>query len=371
MSAKAKVYFADMRASHGKNLLEKVETLCDKIGIKDLIAPNDLVAIKIHFGEHGNTGFIRPQFARRVVNKIKAAGGKPFLTDANTLYVGSRSNSVDHLQTAIEHGFGYSVVDAPLVIADGLTGKDYVNVQVDLKHFKEVKIGSAIVHADAFLAVSHFKGHEATGFGGALKNIGMGSGSRSGKQMMHSDILPAVSEEKCIGCSKCNQWCPAGAIAVIKDKKKAAVDQEKCIGCGECTVTCPASAIEINWKTDADIIQEKIVEFCMGVLKNKNGKVGFINFLNNVSPDCDCFRWTDAPIVRDIGILASLDPVALDQACVDLVNKEHGVSESRLAGHEDSNDKFKALYPNVDWRRQLAYGEEVGLGTRQYELIKI
>lgn len=366
----SKVYFTDMRAGHKKSMLDKLEKLFEAAGMKELISPNDMVAIKVHFGEKGNTGYIRPQYMRRVVNQVKSMGGKPFLTDANTLYVGSRANAVDHLQTAIENGFGYSVVDAPLIIADGLRGKDYMTVTVDLKHFKEVKIGSAIVNADALIAISHFKGHEIVGFGGTLKNLGMGSGCRSGKQMMHSDVLPSVKESKCLGCSKCNQWCPTGAIAV-GENKKAVVDEKSCIGCGECTVTCPAHAISINWKTKPDIIQEKIVEYAAGVLKNKSGKAGFITFVNNVSPDCDCVGWSDAPLVRDIGILASLDPVALDQACIDLVNKEKGLPGSRLAGKEDEEDKFMAIYPNVDWRRQLAYGEEIGLGSREYELVKI
>lgn len=365
-----KVFFADMRANHKQNLLDKVEKLFERAGMKEIVAPKDLVAFKVHFGERGNTGYIRPQFIRRLVNKVKELGGKPFLTDANTLYVGSRANAVDHLQTAIENGFAYSVVDAPLVIADGLTGKDYISVPVNLKHFKEVKIGSALIHADVFLAVSHFKGHEITGFGGALKNIGMGSGSRSGKQMMHSDVLPVVDPEKCQGCARCTHWCPAGAIAVSRETKKAAVNQQKCIGCGECTVTCPVQAIAISWKTEPDTIQEKIVEFAAGVLHNKRGKAGFINFIINVSPECDCVGWTDAPVVRDIGILASLDPVALDQACVDLVNQERVLAGSRLDGQEVT-DKFRALWPQADWERQLSYGEEIGLGTREYELIKI
>lgn len=366
----SKVYFTDMRAGHKKSMLDKVEKLFEAAGMKELIAPKDLVAIKVHFGERGNTGYIRPQFMRRIVNRVKALGGKPFLTDANTLYVGGRANAVDHLQTAIENGFAYAVVDAPLVIADGLNGKDYISVPVNLRHFKEVKIGSAIENADALIAVSHFKGHELVGFGGALKNLGMGSGSRSGKQMMHSDVLPSVRVDKCVGCAKCTHWCPADAITV-GENKKSAVDQNTCIGCGECTVTCPVQAIGINWKTEPDIIQEKIVEFTAGVLKSKPGKAGFITFVNNVSPDCDCAGWTDAPLVRDIGILASLDPVALDQACIDLVNKEKGLPGSRIAGKEDEKDKFRAIYPNIDWSRQLVYGEEIGLGSREYELINI
>ncbi|MFZ5639106.1 MAG: DUF362 domain-containing protein [Bacillota bacterium] len=365
----AEVFFTDMRTKRGQSMLDKFEALLDRVGTPDIIKTGDLTAIKLHFGEKGNTAFIRPQFLRRVVEKVKSGGGKPFLTDANTLYVGSRANAVDHLVTAIENGFSYSVVGAPLVIADGLNGKDYVQVEINKKHFKEVKIASTAVHADAFIAVTHFKGHEATGFGGTLKNIGMGLGSRSGKQMMHSDVLPAVNPEKCTGCARCTDWCPADAIYIME--QKARIPEDTCIGCGECTVTCPNRAIAINWKTDPDVIQEKIAEYTYGVLKDKQGKAVFISFVTSVTPDCDCCGWSDAPIVSDIGILASKDPVALDQACVDLVNRQKGLEDSRLAGFTGQDDKFSVLHPGIDWRVQLAYGEEIGLGTRDYNLIKL
>lgn len=365
----AEVFFTDMRAKRGQSLLDKFEALLDRVGMQSIIKAGDLSAIKLHFGEKGNTAFIRPQFLRRVVDKVKTYGGKPFLTDANTLYVGSRANAVDHLTTAIENGFAYAVVGAPIVIADGLNGKDYVQVEINKKHFKDVKIASAAAHADAFIAVTHFKGHEATGFGGTLKNIGMGLGSRSGKQMMHSDVLPAVNPDKCTGCARCTHWCPADAIYIME--QKARIPEDACIGCGECTVTCPNHAIDINWKTDPDVIQEKIAEYTYGVLKDKQGKAVFVSFVTSVTPDCDCCGWSDAPIVNDIGILASKDPVALDQACVDLVNRQKGLEDSRLAGYAHMDDKFSVLHPGIDWRIQLAYGEEIGLGTREYNLIRV
>jgi hypothetical protein len=368
MKMPSKVYFTDMRAKHGLNLLDKLGKLYDAAGFQEFIKPKELVALKVHFGERGNTSYIRPQFLRKIVDKVKAAGGKPFLTDANTLYVGSRANAVDHLITAIENGFPYSVVNAPLIIADGLNGKDYRTVEVNLKHFKEVKIGSAICHADSFIAVSHFKGHEATGFGGTLKNVGMGSGCRSGKQQMHSDLLPRIKDGKCLACGRCIKWCPGEAISVAE---QAIIEYEKCIGCGECTVTCPHGAIGINWKTQQDVIQEKIVEYAYGVLKDKKDKAGFITFVMGVTPDCDCVSYSDAPIIGDVGILASRDPVALDQACIDLVNQQAGLKNSRLGEENQAEDKFGTLYPDVDWRVQLAYGEEIGLGTRDYELVKI
>ncbi|HHY28990.1 MAG TPA: DUF362 domain-containing protein [Desulfitobacterium dehalogenans] len=364
----SEVYFTSMKINQGQSLLTKLEKLINRSGILQGIEKNDMVAIKVHFGERGNLAYIRPQFMRRVVDQVKIRGGRPFLTDANTLYVGSRSNAVDHLETAIENGFDYSVVGAPLVIADGLNGKDYVSVPVNLKHFQEVKIGSAAVHADALIAVSHFKGHEATGFGGTLKNLGMGLGSRAGKQQQHSDILPQVNEERCTACGKCRNWCPASAITV---EGKARIDANLCIGCGECAVTCTFKAIAVNWKTTPDVIQEKIVEYTVGALKGKEGKTGFITFVNNVSPLCDCVSWNDVPIVQDIGILASNDPVAIDQAAVDLVNQAHGNPHSVLGERHHETDKFRVIHPEVDWSVQLEYGERIGLGARQYKLITL
>lgn len=363
------VFFADMRTKQGLNLLDKVEKLFERAGFDNIISPKELVAIKVHFGERGNTTYIRPQFIRRVVDRILSRGAKPFLTDANTLYVGSRANAADHLKTAVENGFAYSAVNAPLIIADGLNGKDYVNVKIGLKHFQSVKVASAAYHADSMIVVSHFKGHEISGFGGTIKNVGMGLGSRSGKQQMHSDIRPKVNQEKCVGCAKCTHWCPADAVSL--QNKKAAINEKTCIGCGECTVTCPEHAIGINWCTDPDAFQEKMVEYLAGVIKNKHGKVGYISFVMNVTPDCDCCGWSDAPIVGDVGILASTDPVALDMACVDLVNKQRPLLNSRLDGYVDVEDKFGGVHPMVDWSAQLRYAEEIGLGSREYNLIKI
>lgn len=367
MPTPAKVYFTDVRCQKNSSLLQKLERLFVKAGFDSLVEPGDLVAIKVHFGEKGNTEFIRPQFARRVVDRVKRKKGRPFLTDANTLYVGSRANAADHLQTALENGFGYEVTGAPLVIADGLLGKDYVAAEINKRRFKEVRIASAIYHADALIAISHFKGHEATGFGGTLKNIGMGSGCRSGKQQMHSDVLPQVHEEKCEACGKCRNWCPAKAITV---EKTARIDDNLCIGCGECTVTCPNGAIRIEWKTEPDIIQEKIAEYALGAVQNKEGKVGFINFVMGVTPDCDCCSWSDLPVVSDVGILASKDPVALDQASLDLVTAQTAVPGSRLGTSHRGENKFLAMH-GVDGTVQLAHGEAIGLGSRDYTLIEV
>lgn len=365
------VFFAS-RKIRKKSLLDSCSELFSLGGFSSLIKKGDLVAVKVHFGERGNTAFVSPMFIRRIVDEVKKNGGKPFLTDANTLYVGGRSNAVDHLQTALQHGFTYSTVSAPLIIADGLSGRDYVSVKIDGKHFPEVKIASTTYQADVLLVCSHFKGHEMTGFGGALKNVGMGLGARSAKQMIHSDVLPQVDIDKCTGCAECLSWCPAEAITLVRlrrSKKRAKIDSKKCLGCGECVVTCRYGAIAINWEENPAAVQEKIAEHVLGVLKNKGKKVGFFNFLLNVASDCDCWTWNDLAIVPDIGILASRDPVAIDQASLDLVNQTQGI-EGSLLSNPNVKNKFADLHPSVDPTVQLAYAEKLGLGTRKYNLVE-
>jgi len=367
---KSKVYFTDLRATHKENLLKKIEKLTEAAGLSTIVSKRDLVAVKIHFGEMGNTAFIRPVFLRKIVESVKAAGGVPFLTDANTLYAGTRSDAPHHLTTAIQNGFAYSVVEAPLVIADGLRGKSETSVEINQKHFKQVYIGAEIVQADSLVSVAHFKCHELSGFGGTLKNLGMGCASRKGKLAQHSTVCPAIKKKKCIGCGDCVDHCSQQAISIIDEK--AVIDSEKCIGCGECILICLNSAIQIEWNQTIPAFLEKMVEYTMGVLKNKAGKALFINFITDISPACDCYPYNDAPIVRNIGIVASNDPVAIDQASVDLVNNEQALPGSCIkTSSGPGEDKFKAVYPAVDWAIQLDYGEKIGLGTRKYEIVQI
>jgi uncharacterized Fe-S center protein len=362
------VYFADMRATPRENLLNKVQRLLDKAGLPDKIKPRDLVAIKLHFGEKGNTSYIRPPFFREIVERVKGLGGRPFLTDANTLYAGTRSNSISHLITAIENGFSYSVVGAPLIIADGLRGGSYREVSIQAPILQSAFVAADIVDADALIGVAHFKGHDLSGFGGALKNIGMGCAARKGKLIQHSTLAPKVKAKKCKGCGDCTRYCPAGAISILKGK--AAIKSSKCIGCGECITVCPEKAVAIQWNEPSDVFQKKMVEYALGALKGKEGKVLFLNFLTQISPACDCYGHCDAPIVRDIGILASTDPVAIDQASVDLVNRESPLAGSCLGGSCET-DNLKALYPHIDWSIQLQHGERLGMGSREYRLIPL
>jgi uncharacterized Fe-S center protein len=346
----------------------KIAKLMRRAGMEAMIDKGDMVAIKTHLGEPGNTTFLRPQFLAKVVDVVDRKKGIPFISDSNTLYRGGRSNAVDHIKTAVSHGFTYPVINAPVIIGDGLRGKDEVQVNVGLKHFSKVRVSSAAFYADSIVGVAHFKGHQLTGFGGAIKNIGMGFGSRKGKLEMHAEVRPIVIEDECRACGQCARFCPTGAIEIMKI---AEIDRSKCIGCGECVTTCPYEAMEPGEMSSNEVLQEKIIEYCVGILKGKEDKSGFINFLVEFTPHCDCPPWSDAPIVPDVGILASRDMIALDQASVDLINEQRGLEASRLKkGKQPGEDKIGAL-TGVNWEVQLEYGEEIGLGERSYRLIKI
>lgn len=367
----SKVYFADRRSSHHENLVKKVGKLFDHAGGGSIIEKNTLVGIKLHFGERGGTTYIHPVLVRRVVEKVREAGGKPFLCDTNTLYTGGRSNAVDHLETALQHGFAYATAGAPVVIADGLRGRDYLDVRIDGGHFETVQIGSAIVEADALVVLSHVKGHMLTGFGGALKNLGMGCGARAGKQKMHSSVKPEIKPEKCTACKNCLEWCSAGAITV-EGREGARINPELCTGCGECLVSCGHAAVKVQWRSAVKDVSERMVEYAAGAVKGKAGRLLFMNFLMDVIPDCDCSSWSDSSIVPDIGILASTDPLAIDQASVDLVNDQAGIPGSALEKNlAPGEDKFNAIHPNSNYIAQLTHAVGMGLGSREYELLNV
>ena len=364
------VYFCNLRTSVKENLPAKLKRLMETAGLNSIIAARNLVAIKLHFGEKGNAAFIRPILIRPIVDVVKDLGAAPFLTDANTLYAGTRGNSISHLVTAIENGFAYSVLNAPLIIADGLRGASFATIKIDQEIIKKAYIGKEIAEADVLISVAHFKGHELSGFGGTIKNVGMGCASRRGKLEQHSDLSPKVKKKKCVGCGDCVNHCAHKAISLREGK--AHIDPEKCVGCGECILICPNGAIDVQWNADIPLFQKKMAEYTWAVLKGKRDKSIFLNFLTNISPACDCYGHNDAPLVPDIGILASRDPVAIDQASVDLVNQQVGIPESCLGGCSGSgDDKFRGIYPKIDWAVQLDHAEKIGLGSREYELVTI
>ena len=363
------VFRTDYRASAQRNLFHKIDDLLLKAGLPAKFKRGHLVAVKLHFGEKGNTAYIRPVIVRHIVDMLKQTGAAPFLTDTNTLYVGERTNSVSHIERAVRNGFDFAVAGAPVIIADGLRGESSVRVTVGGRHLQEVSIAREIVSANGLVVLSHFKCHELTGFGGALKNVGMGCASRDGKLAQHSQCAPRVNPERCTACGECVLYCSVGAITV---EGKAFIDEALCTGCSHCIAVCPEGTIKVEWNESASKVQEKMIEHCEGVLRGKEGKTLFVNFINQVSPLCDCYGHTDFPIVPDVGILASTDPVALDQASVDLVNDQEGYGNSALlSGHERGGDKFRGVHPAIDWEVQLDYGEERGLGWRRYRLEEV
>ncbi|MDR2708407.1 MAG: DUF362 domain-containing protein [Elusimicrobiota bacterium] len=363
------VFFTDFHTTLSENLLDKLKRLVLKAGFNKIDFNGKFSAIKIHFGEPGNLAFLRPNFSKVIVDLIKQNGGKVFLTDANTLYVGQRKNALDHLNAAYLNGYSPFSTGAYIIIADGLKGTDETLVDLpDGTYVKQAKIGRALMDADIVISLTHFKGHEMTGFGGALKNLGMGGGSRAGKMEMHSAGKPSVNQERCIGCGACVRICAHDAPTI--KNKKASIDQNKCVGCGRCIGVCPKDAIEAAGDETCEILNYKIAEYTAAIVR---GRPAFhISFVMDVSPCCDCHAENDVPIVDDIGMFASFDPVAIDQACCDAVNAAPVLKGSCLYDKpQTTGDHFKDLHPMTDWTTQLEHAQKLGLGTRKYNLIKI
>jgi uncharacterized Fe-S center protein len=365
---KSKVYFTDLRAKPGLNLLQKLERLLRRAGMESIDFDGKYVAIKIHFGEPGNLSYLRPNYAKVVVDLVKELGGKPFLTDCNTLYVGRRKNALDHLDSAYENGFTPFSTGCHVIIADGLKGTDETLVPIDGQYVKEAKIGSALMDADIVISLTHFKGHEMAGFGGALKNIGMGGGSRAGKMEMHSDGKPVFSSWKCIGCGSCQKNCAHEAITI--KGKTASVDHHKCVGCGRCIGVCPVDAISAPYDTSNDVMNCKIAEYTWAVIKDRPNF--HISLVVDVSPYCDCHAENDLPIVPDVGMFASFDPVALDMACADACNAQPVVPGSCLEKKEHvHHDHFTDTHPDTNWKSCIDHAVKLGMGSKEYELIRV
>ncbi len=368
------VYFAGVRCRGADdNKMSKVARLFEAAGFGKLFTKDMLTAVKLHFGERGNDTHLNPSLVRVVVDKLHAIGAVPFITDTNTLYKGSRHNAVSHLLTALEHGFSFATVNAPIIIADGLKGGSFTEVTINKKHFSHVKIADGIADAGGMMVLSHFKGHEMAGIGGAIKNLAMGCAPGRGKRDQHAarfNVRPQV----CIACGQCIDSCPQDAIswAMENGKKCASIDKQTCVGCGECLTVCQPKAVTLDFKTETKPFNERMVEYAYGAVLKKKGRVGYINFVMNITPDCDCVPWSDAPLVPDVGILASLDPVALDQACYDLVNKQEGFRHSHLkSNHAAGCDKFKGVWDYTVGDVQMSYAESIGLGTTKYELKEV
>jgi len=353
---RSRVYFAPAQSSQPAQALAlQAEELFLKLGVEEKVEKDSLVALKTHFGEKGNKGHIRAEWLGGIVRRLAQRSKRVFFTDTSTLYTGPRSNAVEHIRLAGEHGFSENSTDVPLIIADGLIGKDSEEVKVGLSRVEKAKLASAIVHSDILVCFSHITGHIVAGMGGALKNMGMGCASRAGKLEQHSDVHPRINPKACRNCSLCLDYCPAGCIS--QKDGSAVIRDEDCIGCGECLVVCKRGAVKMRWDEDAGRLQEKMAEYAFAVHSLFRGKAAYLNFLVNITKDCDCMAQAQPSLLPDIGLLASTDPLALDKASADLVMERAG------------RDVFRRG-TNVDWAVQLQHGQKIGLGSLDYELLE-
>ncbi len=364
------VAVATLATQYKRNLFHKIDEMFSLFEMDKRIPRRGFAAVKLHFGEEGNTTFVRPIFLRRVVENLKEIGARPFLTDTCTLYVGERSNAVEHLALAARHGFVPPVVDAPVIIADGIRGNSYREIPIEGKHIESAFIAREIVEADAVIGVTHFKAHELSGIGGTLKNIGMGCAARKGKLAQHSNVAPKVKRKRCVGCKTCVGVCAFHAITMAEGK--AYIDPERCAGCGECITACPQKAIQIQWNETIPVFQEKLAEYAKAALVGKMSSSLFFNFVWEISAICDCNPHSGAPIAPGVGIVASTDPVAVDQASVDLVRQPpREVREALRLPYEVLEDPFLKEYPKTDWTIHLSHAERIGLGSRRYKLVNV
>lgn len=364
--AASKVYFTTFHTTLEENIQQKLSRLLLTAGMDQIDFRNRYVAIKMHFGKPGNLAYLRPNYAKTVADLVRQLGGKPFLTDCNTLYVGGRKNALDHIESAYVNGFTPYTTGCHIIIADGLKGSDDVAVPVDGEYVKNARIGRALMDADIVISLTHFKGHEATGIGGTIKNLGMGGGSRAGKKEMHADGKPAVNAEKCIGCGACRKICARDAPTI--ENRKMHIDTNKCVGCGRCIAVCPMDAIEGVYDPNGHLLNCKMAEYAKAVVQ---GRPSFhISLAMDISPNCDCHAENDVPVIPNVGMFASFDPVALDEACAEMCSR---MPRNPNAAFEDasSDDLFHAVHTVTHWQDQTEHGEKIGLGSREYELIEI
>lgn len=370
--AESNVFFTSMRVAPDDSVPAKLLRLLKAAGLKDLDLKDKYVAIKTHFGEQGNVTYLKPIYTRTIAKEIKRQGGKPFVTDCSTLYGGMRNDMINHLECAALNGFNEHSCECPVIIGDGLRGTDEIDVPVpgDDTFFEKAHIGRAIMDADVLLTLTHAKGCTAAAYGGVLKNISMGCASKAGKMDMHSKGVPIVVAEKCVGCAKCLKSCGQDAIDIVDQK---AMINHRCVGCGHCISYCPINAIMPAWNRKWEDLQMKMGEYAAAVV---NAQQCFhVAIAIDITPQCDCFAGNDSPMVPNVGMFASSDPVALDVALTDLICAqpalENSVLPERHAAFEGETDHLHAINPASDWEMCIKHAEELGAGCRQYKIIEV
>lgn len=354
----SEVYFAQRRATRGGGLLDKIEQLFETAGFGQAIAEGDLVAVKACFGERGNTTHVRPELLKRIIRKARQRRAIPFVTDTGALGLGPRSNATTHLMTATEHGFTEATLGAPVVIADGLMGHDHVPVRVAARHLDTVPIASALWGAQALIVVNHVTLNPDTALSGALHHLGSLAVTRAGRPF----LTHAAVSEPCNTCGSC-LVTPRGALTDHQSQVLLEAPAQACLACceDESRLGAPLPIAER---------QERIAEACLAALQGKQQKACFFNIMLDVTPEGDDAPFSDAPVIADVGVLASRDPVALDQATLDFFTMQPGLSGTRL-NDPSSPDKLAQLAPGADPKHLLAYAESLGLGRRDYELLII
>lgn len=343
----SKVYFKSIDSIlKTEEINNSVFKILEKIVKEENIKLEKVIPLKVHFGEKGNITYIKPKNYKGIIKFLEKNKIKSFYTDTNVLYKGERMTSSSHKKLAIKHGF----TNLPIKIADGKVGENFKEIRINKKHFKTCKIGGVLTKYKQILVISHFKGHMLAGFGGAIKQLAMGFASRGGKLAQHVNSKPSINKKKCVQCKICKDICPVNAITITENERK--IDKTKCVGCASCIAICPQEAISIGYFGYINSIfgfTEKLAEYALGASKNKNHI--YINYVFNLTKNCDCSGTKMKPFLKDLGILVSLDPVSIDNASIELLEKREGK---------------KNLFRN---KKILDYAQKIGLGKKEYELI--